>query len=515
MVCTSLPKCGRNHGIGPEIIQTWGVMIPSPILNPGAPSPLYLQLQRTLRSLIQQGEWQPGVRMPAVPQLATRFGIHRLTVLKALAGLKRTGWVQTVHGRGSFVAERLPETPAQPESFPFEGSALRVREDELGPWLGETLERAQNRQLLSFSAAFPPADLLPVESLRRLHTRTLKELGPEAWTYTAPSGFPPYLAAVRAWLASEGEPVPGGWTLRATAGAQAALATVLESFTVPGDRVLVESPCYLGFLALIRALGREPIPVPVDRAGLHPERLASALQKEDAKMLFTVATFHNPTGLTYSRARRERVLALTRAHGVLLVEDDTYADLRFTGISIPSFRMLPGADHVVHVGSFSKSLAAGLRMGYLVAPEALMARMAVLQEVHSVAQPTLAQAVVAHFLEGGGFRRHVLRLRRALRERRDAMLEALHQHFPRESEISEPKGGMHLWIVLPEDLSALDLLRESISHGLGFAPGPLFFADSRGTNCLRLNFSTHAPDVTREAIGRLGRLIHAGPTRTV
>ena len=138
----------------------------SPNLDPGASSPLYLQLQRNLRRLIQQGEWGPGVRLPAVPEMAHRFAVHRLTVLKALAGLKRTGWVQTVPGRGSFVADRLPEAPLQRLSreehvLPFQGSSLVAREHELGPWLGETLGRAQNPSLVSFSAGFPPQDLLP------------------------------------------------------------------------------------------------------------------------------------------------------------------------------------------------------------------------------------------------------------------------------------------------------------------------------------------------------------------
>jgi DNA-binding transcriptional MocR family regulator len=250
----------------------------------------------------------------------------------------------------------------------------------------------------------------------------------------------------------------------------------------------------------------------VDRNGLNPDRLASVLQKTDAKLLFTVPTFHNPTGMTLSRARRERILALTRAHGVTIVEDDTYADLRFIGGRVPSFRSLPQAEHVIHLGSFSKSLAAGLRLGYLIAPAAMLARLAQVQEVHTIAQPTLSQAVVAQFLDSGGFRRHLTRLRRALRERRDAMLEAIEASFPRDAEVTEPKGGMHLWVVLPEDLSSLDLHREAITQGLGFAPGPLFFPDGRGTNCLRLNFSTHAPSVTREAIARLGGLIHARPT---
>jgi len=488
-------------------------MIPPAPLNPGAASPLYLQLQRTLRALIQNSEWNPGMRMPAVPDLASRFQVHRLTVLKALAGLKRTGWVQTVAGRGSFVADHLPEAPAllDPDTFPFQGSSLRVREDELGPWLGETLERAQNRMLVSFSAAFPPADLLPGDALRRLYLKTMKELGDEAWVYAAPSGHASYLDAIAGWLAQEGEPVPQGWGVRAVPGAQAGLALVLESLTVPGDRVLVESPCYVGALALIRTLGREAVPVPVDRNGMNPDRLAPLLQRGDAKLLFTVPTFHNPTGMTLSRARRERILALTRAHGVPLVEDDTYGDLRFIGGRTPSFRALAGAEHVIHLGSFSKSLAAGLRLGYLIAPDPVLARLAPVQEVHTIALPTLSQAVVGHFLASGGFRRHLVRLRKSLRERRDAMLEAIHASFPASAEVTEPKGGMHLWVVLPEDVSSLELHRDAIAGGLGFAPGPLFFPDGRGTNCLRLNFSTHAPSVTREAIARLGGLIHARP----
>ncbi len=483
-------------------------MVLDPTLDPGASSPLYLQLQRQLRGLIQQGEWRPGTRLPAVPELAGRWGVHRLTVLKALAGLKRTGWIQTVQGRGSFVAPRLPEAPGLRTSgeFPFEGSPLLVHEGELGSWIGETLERAQDQHLVSFSAGFIPSDLLPGEQLRRLTVQVMKDLGPEAWVYAAPSGHRPYLDAVSNWLASEGDPIDEGWGIRALPGAQAGLALALESLTVPGDRVLVESPCYLGILALIRALGREAVPVPVDRQGLDPERLASALQRSEAKLLFTVPSFHNPTGMTLSKARRERVLALTRAHGVVLVADSAYGDLRFTGNSLPPFRRLPDADHVIHVGSFSKSLAAGLRLGYLIAKEDILRRLAPIQEVHTIALPTLTQEVVARFLDNGGFRRHLVRLRRALKERRDAMYGAVVEHFPPGTQVSEPKGGMHLWVVLPEGYSAMDLHRDALQHGLGFAPGPLFFADGRGTNCLRLNFSTHDPAVTRDAIARLGHL---------
>lgn len=483
-------------------------------LDPGAPSPLYLQLQRSLRRLIQQGEWSPGLRMPAVPELARRFEVHRLTVLKALSGLKRTGWVQTVPGRGSFVADRLPEAPLnrlgrEELALPFQGSSLVAREHELGPWLGETLGRAQNPALVSFSAGFPPADLLPVEALRRLHTATMKDLGPDAWVYAHPEGHPPFLDAVASWLEHEGKPIPAGWGVRATPGAQAALALILEALTVPGEHVLVESPCYVGVLALIRALGREAVPVPVDRNGLDPERLERALQRGDAKLLFTVPNFHNPTGMTLSKARRERILALTRAHGVTVVEDDAYGDLRFLGQPIPSLRSMAGADHVIHVGSFSKVLAAGLRLGYVIAREDLLQRLAPMQEVHTIALPTLSQAAVARFLDTGGFRRHVQRLRKALKERRDAVLEAVRASFPEGTECTEPKGGMHLWVMLPEDTSALELHREALAAGIGFAPGPLFFADGRGANCLRLNFSTHAPDRIRDAIPRLGRLIHA------
>lgn len=485
-------------------------MTASAVLDPAAASPLYLQVQRRMRALIQEGSWKPGSRLPAVPDLAERFQVHRLTVLKALAGLKRTGWVQTVHGRGSFVPERLPEAHAArlpSADYPFEGSSLVAGEGQLGPWLGETLLKAQNRALVSFSAGFPPADLLPVEDLRRLHAQVGKEMGPGAWAYAAPAGWPGYLEAVGRWLAAQDEPVPEGWGIRAVPGAQAGLALAVEALTVPGDAVIVESPCYVGALALLKALGRVAVPVPVDRQGMDPERLASALQRTEAKLVFVVPTFHNPTGMTLSRARRERLLALTRFRGAWVVEDDTYGDLRFSGSPIPSLRCLPGADHVLHIGSFSKSLAAGLRLGYVIAPESLLRRLAPLQEVHTIALPTLAQAVVGRYLDSGGFARHLGRLRRALKRRRDAMVEAVHAHFPEGTEVTEPKGGMHLWVMLPEGASALDLHREALAQGLGFAPGPLFFSDGRGTNCLRLNFSTHEPETTRHAVARLGHLI--------
>ncbi|MCE1228332.1 MAG: GntR family transcriptional regulator, partial [Firmicutes bacterium] len=228
----------------------------APSLNPQAASPLYVQLQQRLRGLIQGGAWKPGMRLPAVQDLASQFQVHRLTALKAIGGLKRTGWVQTVNGRGTFVAERLPQPPVEVEGFPLEGSASRIHDGELGPWLGETLERAQDRHLLSFSAGFPPADLLPGEALRRTYTRTMKELGSAAWAYSAPAGHPAYLKAVSQWLASEGEPLLPGWGLRAIPGAQSGLALAVEALTVPGDRVLVESPCYVGTLALLKAMGR-------------------------------------------------------------------------------------------------------------------------------------------------------------------------------------------------------------------------------------------------------------------
>src|SRR5262249_54970454 len=154
--------------------------------------------------------------------------------------------------------------------------------------------------------------------------------------------------AVSRWLAEEHEPVDAGWGIRAIPGAQSGLALVLEALTVPGDAVLVESPCYLGLLALIRALGRVAVPVPVDRQGLDPDRLASALQRSEPKLLSTVPSFHTPTGMTLSKARRERVVALTRQHGVTVVTDSAYADLRFTGQSLPPLRSLPNAEHVIH-----------------------------------------------------------------------------------------------------------------------------------------------------------------------
>ncbi|GLH73458.1 GntR family transcriptional regulator [Geothrix limicola] len=479
------------------------------MLEPEMASPLYIQLRRRIRTLIQQGLWKPESQLPTVSELARHHGVNRLTVLKALAGLKHAGWVQTFNGRGTFVASKLPEFQGGKTAnhHPFEGSSATVRKGAVGSWICETLEQPQDCELLNFSAETAPPDLLPHDALRSMTRQALRELGPELWQYSEPAGFAPYLEAVGRWLASQGEPVEEGWGIRAIPGAQAGLALTLETFTVPGDRVLVESPGQAGLLALVRALGREAVPMPLDQHGVDPDRLESILKYVDAKVLFTVPTFQNPTGTIQPRGRRERILALTRARGVLVVEDSTYADLRFSGLHHPSNRQLDGSDHVIQLGSFSKSLAAGLRLGYLIAKEPLLRRMAPIQESQAIALAPLTQAVVARFLDSGGFRRHVGRLRRTIKARKEAMIEAVVTHFPPDTQISEPKGGLHLWVVLPEDCSAVDLQAKALKRGISFAPGPLFFPDGRGTNCLRLNVSTCDPATTRRAIEHLGRLI--------
>jgi DNA-binding transcriptional MocR family regulator len=249
------------------------------------------------------------------------------------------------------------------------------------------------------------------------------------------------------------------------------------------------------------------VPVPVDAGGINPARMAQALAKEGVAGVYTVPSYQNPTGVSQLARRREKVLALANQYGATVFEDDIYADLRLGGRSIRPIKSLPGGERVVYAGSFSKSLAPGLRVGFMVASGKLARDLLHFKESHDICTGRLTQAVVAAFIERGGYRRHLMRVRREYKRRRDAMLEALHTHLDVPHRVTHPKGGMHLWVMFesPLDMAGLEEMAEK--RGVSFAPGTLFFTDGRRASSLRLNFSANPVETIHEGIVRLAQCI--------
>jgi len=292
--------------------------------------------------------------------------------------------------------------------------------------------------------------------------------------------------------------------LLVTTGSQQALTLVTTALLDPGAVVAVEEPTYLAALQCFGLAGARVVPVASDDDGLDPDALEAVFVRERPALLYLVPTFANPTGRTLPADRRAAVVRLAARHGVWVVEDDPYGELRYRGTPVPPLAGLPGAeDRVLHLGSFSKIASPGLRLGWLRAPSSLLPALTVAKQAADLHTSTIDQAAAAAWLAAVDLDAHVRRLCAAYRERRDAMVSALPAVLPAGSAWTEPEGGMFTWVRLPGDVDAAALLPAALEHAVAFVPGAPFFAGTPDRATLRLSFTTHTPDVIVEGMARL------------
>jgi DNA-binding transcriptional MocR family regulator len=298
-----------------------------------------------------------------------------------------------------------------------------------------------------------------------------------------------------------------------TVGSQQALDLVTRIFCDPGDVVVAEAPSYVGALGTFAAYQAEVVHVPMDDAGLVPEALAETLASlaaagRRAKFLYTVPNFHNPAGVSLSRERRDVVLAIAHDHNILVLEDNPYGLLGFDGEPEPALRARTG-DGVIYLGSFSKTFAPGLRVGWVLAPHAVREKLVLAAEAAVLCPPNFTQMVVADYLRTQPWQDQVKVFRELYRERRDAMLDALTQYFPAGATWTRPAGGFYTWVTLPEGLDAKEMLPLAVTARVAYVPGTAFYADDQGGASMRLSYCYPEPERIREGVRRLAGVIEA------
>ncbi|CAM5298515.1 Histidinol-phosphate aminotransferase [Streptomyces alboniger] len=299
-----------------------------------------------------------------------------------------------------------------------------------------------------------------------------------------------------------------------TTGSQQALSLLATALLEPGDTVLVESPCYLAALQAFGFAGARIVAVPGDAEGLDPAALEELVVRERPKLLYTVPTFQNPTGRTLSAERRAAVASVAARRGLWVVEDDPYGELRFEGERVPWIASHEEArDRVVLLGSFSKVMAPGLRLGWLRAPGALRRACAVAKQAADLHTPTVNQLAAARYLADRDLDAHVERVAGVYRERRDAMLAGLGEALPEGSDWTRPEGGMFLWAGLPASYDTTALLPRVVRHDVAYVPGAPFYAGEPDRSTLRLCFVTQTPQEIGEGLRRLGEGLGTAPAR--
>jgi len=398
--------------------------------------------------------------------------------------------------------------------------ALRTKAVK-GSIIRELLKLTQRPEVISFAGGLPASDVFPIERFEEACKKVLEEHASVALQYGETEGYKPLRDMIARHLRRYGVKAEVENVL-ITSGSQQALDLIGKLLINPGDRVLVEAPTYLGALQAFNVYGTEYVSVPCDENGLRTDLLEAPLRL-GPKFMYVLPNFQNPGGTTLSEDRRHALVSLANKYGIPIVEDDPYGQLRYEGEHLTPLVVLdrensPGdgqytVGNVIYLSTFSKTLAPGLRLGWIVAPRPVIAKLVELKQGADLHTSTFTQVLAYEIARGNFLDEHVKRIRSVYRERRDVMLQALKQYFPPEVTWTRPKGGLFLWVTLPEGMDANELFAEALKENVAFVPGDSFFASSDQNGHigrhLRLNFSNARPEQIREGIRRLSVAVKA------
>jgi DNA-binding transcriptional MocR family regulator len=370
---------------------------------------------------------------------------------------------------------------------------------------------ASRPEVVSLAGGMPNLSALPLDAVGKLMGELVQTRGAQALQYGSGQGDPLLRELICEVMALEG--IDGSSEdVVVTVGSQQALDLVTRVFIDPGDVVIAEAPSYVGALGTFAAYQAEVVHVAMDDQGLVPEALREAIASvhaagKRAKFLYTVPNFHNPAGTSLAEHRRDEVLAICQAAGLLVLEDNPYGLLGFDAPPVPAIRARGGQDDVLYLGSFSKTFAPGLRVGWVLAPHAVREKLVLAAEAAVLCPPTFNQLAVAEYLSTQDWQGQVAAFRSMYRERRDAMLDALSQQMPDGTTWTSPTGGFYVWVTLPGELDAKVLLPRAVTARVAFVPGTAFFADGSGQSHLRLSYCYPEPDRIREGVRRLSTVL--------
>ena len=355
-------------------------------------------------------------------------------------------------------------------------------------------------ETISFARGAPSADILPHDAVREAAAVALAEDWERALSYGTGVGHP----GLCEWIAERHGGLEAGQVMVANGSLEAG-AMLFEHLLEPGDRVVVEQPSYDRTLLLLQQRGVELVPVPLEADGLDVGALEAALADGPVKLAHVIPNFHNPAGCTLSAEKRVRVVELAAEHGFRVFEDDPYRELPFEGEALETMLSIDRADRVIHASSFSKTVSPGVRVGYLAGPAAEIAELARRANETYISPNMLAESVVLELCRSGALDRNIEFVKGALRERRDALVEALREQLP-EAEFVVPGGGYFLWLDLAEGTDTTALLAEAKGEGVAFVPGPDFMIEGGG-NSLRLSFASVPPERIPEGVSRIARAL--------
>jgi DNA-binding transcriptional MocR family regulator len=470
---------------------------------------LYQRLADDISSLIRDGAWRLGERIPSVREISRERSLSTTTVVRAYELLEGQGFIETRPRSGFYVSGQWQTSRAsdgRAAAATAASTPTRSTRVDVSELVFQVLESVRNRQLVPFGSAFPSPLLFPMSRLARCLSAGAHRMNQWGTLDDLPPGSIELRRHIaRRYLRSGVRISPDEIII--TSGALEALNLSLQVLTRPGDIVAIESPAFYGCLQAIEALRLRAVEIPTHpRDGLDVAAFAQTLARHPVRACWIMSNFQNPLGALIPEDTRRELARLLDKHDIPLIEDDVYAELFFGRHRPRPVKAFDRKGLVLNCSSFSKSLAPGYRVGWVAAGRfatAIQRR----KVMSSLSTSAPAQDAIALYLHEGGYERHLSALRRALATQQAAALDSLARHLPSDVRISRPEGGYFLWLELPVGKDAIDIHRQALEHGFSIAPGPIFSARRGFRHCLRLNYGHPWTPISDKAVRALGRIV--------
>ncbi|HWS85337.1 MAG TPA: PLP-dependent aminotransferase family protein [Ktedonobacteraceae bacterium] len=479
------------------------------LLDRTSKTPLYRQISQGLRAPIISGELAPGTRLPTERTLARELGVNRTTIMNAYNELASEGLIEGHVGRGTLVKRNYfeQENDDLDQKIPSWLLGLADQEDTIldpdGRLMSELASLGERKEIISLAQAAPATDMLPDKLVRTIVSDSPPNALQSALGYCPVEGALSLRRGIAERMRKRGVTVDVQ-NILILSGSTQGIGLIGRFLLSPGDEVAVEVPTYLGAIQTFRALGARVIGIPTDNEGMRTDLLEAILTRRHVRLIYTLPTFQNPTGIVMSPERQRRLLLLARRYQIPILEDDPYGEIYFEGPQPRPLKALDKHDNVLYLSTYSKILAPGLRVAWLAAPEPVIERLSLHKQIFDLNTNALGQWIVAEMIRRNMLDDYLVQIRQSYHEKRDMMLQAINTLWPAEARVNRPDGGFHLWCRLPREIRARPLLREAALEKVAFVTGEPFHVDGGGHHHIRLSFASAEEQDIAEGIRRIG-----------
>ena len=476
--------------------------------------PIYEQIRLQIVQLVRDGLLPPGSKIPSVRQLALKLGVGKNTVSQAYDELSAESIIETRHGSGTYITDS--------PGIAIEHNLRSTRENGDGmdhpkmrwdpynfrsEFFGLPMSR-RDEELIDFTKASPDPELFPFERIKQVSATMLWYPKEFFFDVGHPQGYQPLVEHLEKQMALSGVAMAEGENdIIITAGFRRALDLILGFILKPGQKVAIETPSYSGLLNVLIAKRVGIEPVPMDDEGMDTEYLEGLVRRGEISAVITIPTYHNPTGITMSQARREHLLDIATRFNLPIIEDDWGRELRYEGVAPPPLKAMDTGGHVIHIGTYSKVFLPGLRIGWMTIPSEIAVPQVRAKMGLDSGDSYFLQSLLHEFIIKGHFAKHVRKTLKEYKKRRNAMVAALNKHMPKSCSFREPMGGFSIWLKLPENFMSMPLLGLARKCGVDFGPANMMMAERNDSNALRLCFSRVSVEDIEEGIKALCSVI--------